>query len=105
MVAGVNNAGLPSVTTCVPSVPRALPDGWALEGLWFSRGGDDVYVDRLDREREFSDREIGESHHQVVSFISEDKESPDYVTIHGVDDWESLSDILESLDPNSYFEN
>jgi hypothetical protein len=76
-----------------------LPEGWAIEGLWDS--GD--YNESTFSGRDFTDYEIGHADAIVISYVEEGWDEPEYVTIHGADDYESLIDLIQDYDTESYF--
>lgn len=78
---------------------KSLPDGWAVEGLW----RDHEYTDAIDNQTPFTDNQIGHADAIVVSYVEDGWEVPEYVTIHGADDWDSLYDLVDDYDESSYF--
>ncbi len=71
-----------------------LGEGWKLEGLWDDK--------EYEKGNDFTDHEIGHADAIIVSYEMADGHK-EYVTIHGADDWEAVTDLIGDIDKDLYF--
>jgi hypothetical protein len=72
----------------------ALPDGWSFAGLW----QDDKYNEGTS----FSNDEIAAADAIIVEWNGPNDQH-EYVTLHGADDIDTVSDLIEDIDTDTYF--